>query len=144
MIEKQKADEKIKEGWLRAWLMFEVLAINGSAAKQSLESLINKLERDDRVKLYKKDFSEIKKVEKPMKNISEAFSQVCETEFVCKDFDSLVQIAIEYGPSAIEILEPEKIVLRLDSAQGILNSVAELMHKFAAAGFGGLLVVRGE
>ena len=144
MIRKEEADEKIKEGWIRTWMMFEVLAINEETSKKSLESLLKRLEDDARVKMYKKEFGESKKVEKPMKKIEVAYSLTCKIELISKKFDNLVQVVTEYGPSAIEILEPKKFDIDAGEAQIILNSVSQIMHQFAAAGAGGLVFVRGK
>ncbi len=143
MILKQEADEKVVQGWLRVCLIFEVLAALEETTKSSLENLINKLEKDSRVKLYKKEFSPIEEVEKPMKNIEKGFSQICETELITKNFDNLVQIVIEYGPSSVELLEPKRLEIDQGEAQGILNTISEMMHRFAAAGIGGVIIVKG-
>jgi hypothetical protein len=135
-------NEKIKEGWLKAWMMFEVLAINEKVTKESLESLMNKLEKDSRIKVYKKEFGEIKKVEKPLPNIEFGYSLTCEIELISKKFDDLVQIAIEYGPSAIELLEPSKLNINAGEAQAILTSISQLIHNFAAAGAGGIVFIK--
>ena len=144
MIEKGECDEKVKEGWIRSWMMFEVLAINEETSRKSLESLLNRLDEDNRVKCYKKEFGEVKKVEKPMQNIDVGYSLTCEVEMVSKKFDNLVQIVTEYGPSAIEILEPKCINVGAGEAQTILNSVSQIMHQFAAAGAGGMVFIRGK
>jgi len=144
MINKEEADEKIKEGWLRAWMMFEVLAINEKATKDSLEKLINKLERDSRVKMFKRSYGEMKKVEKPLPNIEFGYSLTCEIELISNKFDSLVQIVTEYGPSAIELLEPLKFSVNAGEGQAILNSISQMMHEFAAAGAGGIVFLKGD
>lgn len=144
MIEKGEADSKVKEGWIRAWLMFEVLAVNEQTSRNSLESLLKRLEEDTKSKMYKKEFGEMRKVEKPLRNIDVAFSLTCEVEVVSKKLDNLVQIVTEFGPSAIEILEPKKLELGAGEAQSILNSISQIMHNFAAAGAGGMVFVRGK
>jgi hypothetical protein len=144
MIAKEDADEKVKEGWLRSWMMFEVLAVNEKTTRESLESLMKRLEDDNRVGLYKKEFGEIRKVEKPMKNIDVGYSLTCEIELISKKFDDLVQVVTQYGPSATEILEPKKFDLDAGEAQGILNSVSQMMHQFAAARAGGIVFIKGK
>ncbi|MFQ6009691.1 MAG: hypothetical protein ACE5J7_01040 [Candidatus Aenigmatarchaeota archaeon] len=144
MITEAEAREKVDGGWIRAWLAFEALAISEEVTKKSLESLFNKMEADKKVKVYKKDFSEVKKVENPMPGVKEGWSQVINMEMVVKRFDELVNFVIEYGPSSIEILEPKKLITEMGEAQIILNSVAEMIHRFAAAGVGGVVVVHGK
>jgi hypothetical protein len=142
MTSEEEINEKIKEGWLKAWMMFEVLAINEKVTKESLESLMNKLEKDSRIKMYKKEFGEIKKVEKPLPNIESGYSLTCEIELISKKFDDLVQIVIGYGPSAIELLEPSKLNINAGEAQAILTSISQLIHNFAAAGAGGIVFIK--
>jgi hypothetical protein len=142
MFAKEDADEKVREGWLRSWMMFEVLAVNEKTTKESLESLMKRLEDDERIRMYKKEFGDIRKVEKPMKNIDVGYSLTCEVELISKKLDNLVQIVTQYGPAAIEILEPKKFELDAGEAQGILNSVSQVMHQFAAARAGGIVFIR--
>ena len=144
MISEEEANEKVKEGWFRSWLIFEALAINENVAKDALETLIKKLDEDNRVKIYKKSFGETKKIEKPIQNIEVGYSVTCEINLISKKFDCLAQIAIEYGPSAIEILEPEKFDLDSGEAQSILNSISSMMHRLAAAGAGGIVFMKSE
>ena len=143
MIPKEESDEKVREGWLRVWMMFEVLAIDENVTKESLEKLINKLEKDSRAKMYKKEFGEVKEVEKPLPNVEMGHSLTCEVEIVSKRFDDIVQIVTEYGPSATEFLEPKKIGIDYGEAQSILNTVSRMMHDFAAAGAGGIVFIKG-
>ena len=144
MMPKEECDEKVDGGWIRAWMMFEVLAVNEETTRKSLENLINKLEKDSRAKMYKKEFGELKTVEKPLPNIELGYSLTCEVELVSQRLDNLVQIVTEYGPSAIELLEPSKINVNAGEAQSILNSVSQMMHEFAAAGAGGIVFLKGE
>ena len=144
MLIKQEADEKVREGWLRASMIFEVLAINEKTTKDSLEELINKIEKDSRIKLYKKEFGEIRKVEKPLPNIEFGYSLTCDVELISKKLDDLAQVVSEYGPSAIELLEPLKLNINAGEAQTILNLISSIMHEFAAAGAGGIVFLRKE
>jgi len=144
MISKEQAQEKIASGWLQALLSFEVLAVNEQTAKESLQNLIEKLDKDERAKIYKKEFFDVEEVETPLPKISKGFSQICEVELVCKHFEELIGIIIEYGPSACEILKPGKITIEIGEAQNILNAVGEMMHRFAEAGLGGLIITTGK
>ncbi len=143
MIDKNQAEEKIKKGWIDVFMTFEVLAVTEDAAKEALEKHIEKLLADERAKVYGKKFHEIQKVEKPMKNVAEGFSYFCEVNLVTKNLDDLVQLVIEYGPSSTEILRPNKLEIDIGEAQAILNTLANMMHSFAAAGLGGIVISRG-
>ncbi len=144
MITEQEADDYVKKGWLRSLLIFEVIAAKEETTKSAIETHLKKLEDDQRVKIYKKEVSDIIKVEKPTPKIDSAYSIHSEIELVSNSFDRLMQIVIQYGPSSIELLEPKKIELPLNDAQGLLNSVSQLMHQFAAAGIGGFVILKGK
>ena len=144
MITEHEATEKVEEGWIRAWLAFEALAVKEEVTKSSLESLFNRMESDKRVRVYKKEFSDIKRVENPLQGVKEAWSQIIKMEIVSKKLHDLVGFVIDFGPSSIEILEPKKFETEMGEAQNILNSVAEMIHRFAAAGVGGVVVVHGK
>lgn len=142
IISKEIADEKVGSGWLRAWLGFTALAANEEVTQSALSELIDKLDKDEKVKIYKKEFGKLEKREKPLKGIDVGWSGTAEIELVTKDFDSLVQIVIQYGPSAVELLEPNKLSINAGEAQNILNTVSTMMHHFAEAGLGGIVFVR--
>ena len=142
MIEEGLAHEKVKGGWIRAKMMFEVLGINEDASKNALEKLISRLDTEDsRVELVSKEFGETSRIENPMPNIKEGYSIICEVELISKNLDNLTQIVMEYGPSSIELVDPRTIGLSIGEAQGILNSISRLVHQFAASGAGGLVFI---
>jgi hypothetical protein len=137
---KETVERRLKEGWINSMMMIEVLAVTKDAAKSALEKHIEKMEKEDKTIIYKKDFKEIKQIKKPLKNIKVAYSHIVELELLTRDYEKLVYLVMNYAPSSIEILGPENIKMDMGEAQGILNSLAELIHKFAAAGLGGILI----
>jgi hypothetical protein len=136
----EKIRKKVKDGWIRSWMMIEVLAVTEDAAKSALEKHVKKMEREKGVIIYKKVFHKIEKADKPMPNIEVAYSNVVELELVTETFNHLIYLAMNYGPSGVEILEPEKLYIGVGQAQSIVNAVAEMIHKFVAAGIGGVIV----
>ena len=142
MIQKEEADEKVKQGWIRTAMIFEVIGVNEDVTKNALKELMEKLDRDKRVAMYKRDFSDVAKVENPTKTIKQGFSQVCEIDLAVKNLESLLEITMGYGPSGVEILEPKTLQVPLGEAQSIVSTLSQLIHRFAAAGPGGLLFVK--
>ncbi len=136
----EQVKKKMKEGWIRTSMMIEAMAISKDAVESALKKHIQKMEKEKDVLIYKKVFGDTKEVERPLPNISKGFSQVVEIELVAENFDKLFYLVLNYGPSSVEILEPEKIVVSFGEAQGILNTLATIIHRFAAAGGGGLII----
>ncbi len=143
-MEKEITDEKIakkmKEGWIKSLMMIEVMAVSKEFAESALKKHIEKMEKEKKTIIYKKDFKETNKVKKPFPNIDVAYSQIVELELITETYEQLVVLAMNYGPSSIEILEPEHIKIDMGEAQGILNSIADVIHKFAARGSGGIII----
>ncbi|MEM5812691.1 MAG: hypothetical protein QXN71_00910 [Candidatus Aenigmatarchaeota archaeon] len=139
-MSEEKVKKKLKEGWIRSWMMIEALATSESAARIAMEKHVKKMANEKDVIIPKKDFKKIEKVENPFPNIKVAYSSVVELEVLTKDYDRLVYLVLNYAPSAIEILEPEKISLDAGEAQGILNTLAELLHRFVGMTGGAIMI----
>jgi len=139
---KEKIDEKklLKEGWIKSRMMIEVLAGTESAAKSALEKHVEKMEKEKNIFISNKIFHDIEKVDNPLPNIPTGYSYIVEIEIIAQTFEKLVNIVMNYGPSSIEILEPSSIKMDIGEAQGILNSLAAILHRFAASGAGGIVI----
>jgi hypothetical protein len=135
----ETAKRKLKDGWIRSWMMIEAMAINEDAVKTALDKHIKNLRDEKNITILKVADGEMKKVDTPFPNIKEAYSKVVELDVLTNNYDTLLYIVMNYGPSAVEIMEPEKLVLSQGEAQGILNSLAALVHRFASMS-GGLMV----
>ncbi len=145
---KEKLEEavkkKMKEGWIRASMMIEVLAGSGDAAKSALERHMEKMDSEDNAIIYRLDYTDVAKVENPIPNVKEAYSYVAEVELVANSYEKLFMLVLRYGPSSVEILEPEKISIDIGDAQGILNAVSDLIHTFAGRTLGGIHILPAE
>jgi len=137
---REQAEKKLKEGWIQSVMMIEVLAVSEETAKKSLEEHVVKMGKEKRTLISRKDFKEIRKEKSPFPNIEEAYSNVVELEVLTENFETLVYLAMNYAPTSIEILKPEKITLDLGEAQGVVVSVSDMLHKFAKAGAGGVII----
>lgn len=137
---RKKIEQRMKDGWIKSIAMIEVLAVNEEAARESLEKHVERMEKEEHSMIIKKDFRKVEKVQNPHPRIKEAYSNVVEVEMITQNYDKLVYMIMAYAPSSVEILEPSHIKLDMGEAQAVLNSVAEMIHKFAAAGLGGVII----
>jgi len=136
----EKIAKKVKDGWIRAWMMIEVVATTTEAAKDALEKHVEKLEKEKKSIVYSKRYHDAEKITANFANASEAYSLVVELELVAADFDQMFFIVLNYAPSSIEIMEPAKYVLDAGEAQGVLNGLSDIMHRFAASRSGGIVI----
>jgi len=136
----EQIKKKLKNGWIKSSMMIEVLAVNPNAAKEALEKHVEKICKEDKVFVYKKDFQQIIETKSPFPQIPKAYSGLVEIELMTQNFDKLVYVVMNYGPTNVEILEPSKLNISMGEAQGIITSIATMLHKFAAAGLGGVMI----
>ncbi|MEE8168801.1 MAG: hypothetical protein V3T58_08035 [Candidatus Hydrothermarchaeales archaeon] len=86
-------------------------------ARTSLENLVNKLKQEDKTEVTREDLDEVIETDG-------MFSATGEVEAKFEDLTTYLLAAIKYGPSAIEIQEPAKIVL---SAKEFLIALGEII-----------------
>jgi len=139
-MDKQEIEKKLKDGWIHSLMLIHILAITKEAAESALKKHVDALHKENRTLVARKTFLETKLVVKPHPDIPEGYSQVAEVELLTADLDSLMYVVMNYAPSSIEILAPKKLTVDIGEAQGILTSVAALIHRFAAMGIGGVVV----
>lgn len=138
MLSEKEIKEKLKKGYLRVWMTFEVMGTAEDVVKKALEEHVKKFEDDVRTEVYMKKFSDVEKLEIEGRIL---FSAICEVEFLSKNFRDVVNLVLVYGPSACEILEPERIEIELNEAQDILNTLGGIMHRLSER-IGGIVVKR--
>jgi hypothetical protein len=138
-MEEYEIEKKIKDGWIKAWFAIEVMASSKELTENALKNHIEKMSKAKDLLILEKKFLDIEKVEFEDK-IKEAYSQVAEVTLLVKDLLSLIVAIVLYGPSAIEILEPKEKKIKIDEIQNIANFIAGLMHQFAQAGLGGIVI----
>ena len=139
----QDTEAKVKEmeskGWMTVSLIFEVLGNNKEIVEKSLKEHIEKLEAIKTCFIYRKNFSEVEEVEKPIKNLDKGYSQYVDVDCMVKDLTTLFVIAISYGPSSVEIDKPDKMQIKAGDLQHLVNLVAGTIHRIAESGLGGIV-----
>ncbi|MBD3261207.1 MAG: hypothetical protein GF334_05910 [Candidatus Altiarchaeales archaeon] len=60
------------------------------------------------------------------------FSGVAEVKLVADDFRCFINVVMRYGPSAIEVIEPEEIHLNSDEMHSLIADISELTQVFTS------------
>ena len=139
-MDQAQLQKKVKEGYLHCRMMIEVVAVTEEATKSALEKHLAMLEKEKHTIVTKKDFKDMRPLTKPFPTVEKAFSWLVEIELLVQNLETLIYLAMNYGPSSTEIIAPDKITLSVGEAQSLTNSVAEVIHKFAQQGLGGIVV----
>ena len=129
-----------KDKWFEVAFGIEVLAISRDVAEDALAKHVDKLAKEQGVFVYERKFGETQRVEKPLRDIEEAYSKIVSLKLFAKSLSTLMHITLLYGPSSIEVLGPNKKEIDLSEIQHVANNLASIVHQFAAAGVGGIVI----
>lgn len=135
----EKIKKKLKDGWMRCIVNIEVMGATKDVTRDALKKHIEKMRHESKIEIIREDYGEVDKVENPPKNFKEAFSQVVEVEFVIDRIRNLVNFVFVYGPSSVEVIEPEVIKTDAGEIQEMSNIIASMMHQYASQGMGGIV-----
>ncbi len=129
-----------KEGWIDAVFNIEAMAVNPEVAKKSLADHVAKIENVRELLVYEKSFSDVEEVKNPPKKVEKAYSQIVEIKMLVKNVTTLIHMVLLFGPSSIEIIGPKTLEIKIDELQSLANAIAGIMHQFAQAGIGGVVI----
>lgn len=141
-MSKEILQEKLEKGWIHARMFFEVMGASEDVVKSAMRDHLGKVRKMENIKIVVENVQAAEKVEEPPKKFEgkEVYSQIAEVELVVSSLENLLYSVLFFGPSSIEIIEPKEMVVKFESAQAMVNAVAEMMHKYAAAGAGGIVI----
>ena len=128
----ETVSKRIKEGWIKTWTATEVIAVTEEAAESSLKKHVELIGKEPDLMIYNVDYKKTEKTPHPFEKGKEAYTKVVEIELIARRFENLVYFVLNYAPSSIEIMEPNKIEIPMGEAQNVLNSMAELVHSLVA------------
>jgi len=121
-------DKYLGEGGVLATLYLEVQGNNEETAKKALEKTVfDQLRMDKKVFLLEARMFELKKDEKV-----EVYSGVAEVKVLARDFRWFINTVMRYGPSAIEIIEPEEVHLSCDEMHSLVADVADVTQSLSS------------
>jgi len=122
-------EKRLKDGFILSRLFIEAQGNDKDAVKKALErTIFQKLANEVNVTLLNVKLYEIQQDEKNNK----IFSGVVEIKALFRDFRWFVNTIMRYGPTAIEIIQPEKYILNLDEMQSLIADVSEFSQVFSS------------
>lgn len=126
------------------WMVFEALSPRKEDVVESLKDHVEMLEEEEKVEVMETDFDDVDEMENPHPDLDKGYSQVVETRIKVDGFDKAVQIAISYGPTYIQLEEPDRFEIDLKEGQNALQEVVNTMHQYAQSGAGGIMISRAS
>ncbi len=121
-------DKYLKDGALLSRLFIEVQSNDKDAAETALKRVVfDGLSNEKSVKLIYAKLYDIRKDEE-----LDFFSGVVEIKLLVMEFRWFVSVVMRYGPSAIELIEPNEVTLTMDEMQSLLADVSELTQAYSS------------
>ncbi|MBI4894405.1 MAG: hypothetical protein HY833_01570 [Candidatus Aenigmarchaeota archaeon] len=141
-MSKEILGEHLDKGWIHARMFFEVLAGSEEVARDSLKKHLGSVKKMENIKIVEEKYEDVVEVDDAPKQFKgkKAYSQVCEVDVVVSSVENLVYSVIFFGPSSIEIISPKEMRMKFEEVQSMANAVAEIMHRYASAGAGGIII----
>ena len=139
-MDEKGVKDKLEQGWIKSSMWFEVMTSDKETAESTLKDHIKSMQKLKNTYILTERFEEAVEVKNPPGKLKEAFSKVAQVELLSKNVETLLFAVIYFAPSGIEILEPKELTIGLETIQVIMNSVADVMHKLAAGGAGGVVI----
>ena len=108
---------------IRIKTILEVLGKPKEFIKERIDEYIRKIKEDENLMIISEDISDTKKEE------GDVFSIFAEIELVIKGMSNLVGFCLDYMPSSIEILKPEKFDFEQRDFTNFVNDMLAKLHR---------------
>lgn len=123
-------------------MVFEAVGPEKTDVEDSLQDHVDSLEEEEDVEVAQVEMDEAEEVKNPHPGLEEGYSSVCEVRLDVEKFSKSVELVINYGPTYVQMEEPDMYEIDLKEGQEMLQSVANTMHQYAQMGAGGVLISR--
>jgi len=127
-MDQKEITDKLAHGWIRAYLIFEVLGKPADHVEKAMDMLLDKLSKEKNLEFLDKKTHKAKAVKKT-KNV---FTTFAETEILFSNLARLVEIVFDYMPSSIEIIEPTILKFKNEDINALINDLAAKLHHYDA------------
>ncbi len=139
----EESDDKVfsllDKGWIRCECFMELMAVKKDVTEKAMKEHINKIRKEEGIYVASEDYKDVNEIDNPPGKAKTAFSLVTELDILFRNYAMLVYFVTNYGPSSLDIIEPKEIVMGQGEATAVANSLASLVHQFAAQGAGGIV-----
>ncbi len=120
-MDQKQIKSKVAEGYIYSRIILEVVGKPKEYVQESLKEYLKKIKADKSYLLIKE------KTEKPEEQDG-FFSAFSEIEILFKNSLSLLSFCFDYMPSSLEIIEPEKTILKNNDFTGFINDMLSRSH----------------
>lgn len=113
-----------KEGEFVFNMIVEGISNDEQALAKQMEVLESKL-KAEKFKLLKFEKSDVA-------HEKDSYTMFFNADIAVPEFSDIIYLIVQYGPSSVELLEPDKVELDLSQTQTVLNEVASAIHYYVS------------
>ncbi|MCD6522407.1 MAG: hypothetical protein J7K68_01545 [Candidatus Diapherotrites archaeon] len=118
VMEEEKTNRPFK-----AHFIIEGISKNKEALKNAQKALIERMKKDKLLRVQNIEESDIAED-------NGNYSTFFEADISTKTFEDMVYAVLTYGPSSVELFEPEEFTLKRQEMQGALMDIATILHSY--------------
>lgn len=122
-MKEKEIKEKIKEGWIRCIVVFELVGKPKEHIEKTIRLYIENIKKDTRIKIIQEEYAEVIEHEDGM------FSTFVETEMIIESLDVLNWLCVNFMPASIEIIEPSNLTFEARNLTGWFNDILSKLHE---------------
>ncbi len=123
---------------INATVIFQVMGRPPEHLTKTLETLINKIDKESKIKVKKKDIKEPQKNEKETDTVNrkgkvekkEFYSSFAEVELEFEEMIDFVVLLFKHMPAHVEINSPEYLALTSGGWSDMLNELIRRLHGY--------------
>ena len=120
-MDNKKIREKINDGYIHLRIIIEVIGKPKEYVEDSLKDYLKKIKSDKTYLIAKETIEAAEKQEN-------YFSTFAELEILVKKSSDIISLCFDYMPSSIEIMAPERIIIKNNDFAGFLNDLQARLH----------------
>lgn len=120
-MDHKKIKEKIADGHTHLRIIIEVVGKPKEYVEESLKSHLDKIKSD-------KTYLIAKETIEPAEKQENYFSTFAEIELLVKKSSDIMSLCFDYMPSSVEILAPERMIMKNNEFTGFLNDLQARLH----------------
>ena len=117
--------EKLKEGWTRCILTFELAGSPREHVEETLRAYILNIKTDGRVLCLREEFADA------LEHDDGVFSAFVEMEALVEDLETMTWLAVNFMPASIEVHEPEKLSVQARVITNWYNDLLSKLHELS-------------
>jgi len=114
--------QKKLEGQYKVNMIIEGMSSVEGALEKEMEILEKKLKQEK--------FTILKFEKSDVAHEKETYTQFINTDISVPDFSDIVYLIVQYGPSSVELLEPNEVRLDLSQSQELLGEIVSAVHYY--------------